>query len=184
MSVNAPPEPWHSFLMALDALAEEKVYLRCLGGFVIYQLYGLPRTTSDVDTLLIDPSDKMPLFLEKAGKGSELHKTHKVYLDIVTVADYPDSYEDRLTELFAGTYKNLRIAAFEIYDLVLAKLCRNNPRDREDVTFLANRVPLDTEILMQRYKTEMRGYLATQDREDATIALWIDIIKEQQAKHS
>src|SRR5450432_4109789 len=102
MSHNIPPEPWHSFLMEVDALVPGEVYFYCLGGFVIQQRYGLPRPTQDIDTLPIAPRDQIAPLIEKAGKGSALHLKHKVYLDIVTVCDHPDSYEDRLAELFPG----------------------------------------------------------------------------------
>ncbi|MFL6312606.1 MAG: DUF6036 family nucleotidyltransferase [Terriglobales bacterium] len=184
MSHNKPPEPWHSFLIEVDALLTEEVYLRCLGGFVIKQLYGLPRVTSDVDTLEITPQDQRQLLVEKAGQGSELHQKHKIYLDIVTVCDHPDSYENRLTEMFPGVYNHLRLFALEVHDLVLAKLRRNNHRDREDVKFLAKKVPLDTKILKERYEKELRPYLANQAHDDLTMKLWIEMIEEDRATTS
>jgi hypothetical protein len=39
--VKPPPEPWHSFLKELDAVATKEVHFQCLGGFVITHLYGL-----------------------------------------------------------------------------------------------------------------------------------------------
>lgn len=97
--------------------------------------------------------------LKKQGKGPGLHKRHKVYLDLVGVCNYPDSYEDRLTEVFAGKYAHLRLMALDPYDLVLTKLERNSFRDREDVRYLARSIPLDPKTLRIRYSTEMRPYL-------------------------
>jgi hypothetical protein len=154
MSHNIPPEPWHSFLTDVDALVPGEVYLYCLGGFVT----------------------------DKAGKGSELCLKHKVYLDIVGVCDYPESYDERLTELFPDAYKNLRLFALEVHDLALAKLGRNSPRDREDIRFLAKMAPLEINILKERYTKELRPYLANEAREDLTMNLWIEMIQEDQAK--
>jgi hypothetical protein len=182
MSYNIPPEPWHSFLTDVDALAPEEVYLYCLGGFVMQQLYGLPRPTVDIDTLPIDPRDQTALLINKAGKNSELYLKHKVYLDIVGVCDYPESYDERLTAMFSGAYKNLRLFALEVHDLALAKLGRNSPRDREDIRFLAKKVPLDINILKERYTKELRPYLANPTREDLTMNLWIEMIEEDRAK--
>jgi hypothetical protein len=42
-----PPEPWHSFMKELDALATDVVDLQCLGGFVVTLMYGLKRPTAD-----------------------------------------------------------------------------------------------------------------------------------------
>jgi len=52
---SLPPEPWHSFLKELDALAIGIVDFQCLGGFVVTQLYGLKRSTGDLDVLSIAP---------------------------------------------------------------------------------------------------------------------------------
>jgi Nucleotidyltransferase of unknown function (DUF6036) len=182
MSHNIPTEPWHSFLTDVDALVLGEVYLHCLGGFVMQQLYGLPRPTVDVDTLPISPRDQTALLMDKAGKGSELCLKHKVYLDIVGVCDYPENYDDRLTALFPGAYKNLRLFALEVHDLALAKLGRNSPRDREDIRFLAKKAPLEINILKERYAKELRPYLANQAREDLTMNLWIEMIEEDRAK--
>jgi len=182
MSHNIPPEPWHAFLTEVDSLVPGEVYFYCIGSFVIQQLYGLPRPTVDVDTLPITPRDQIAFLNERAGQGSDLHRRHKIYLDIVTVCDHPDSYEDRLTELFPGTYKNLRLFALEVHDLVLAKLRRNSTRDREDIRFLAKKVPLDIEVLKERYAKELRPYLASPASDDLTMKLWVAMIEEEQAK--
>jgi hypothetical protein len=44
-----PAEPWRSFLRELDACLTGQVELRCFGGFVVAQHYGLGRETSDID---------------------------------------------------------------------------------------------------------------------------------------
>lgn len=51
-SASSPPEPWRSFLKELDELLKGPVELRCLGGFVITQQYGIGRETSDIDYLV------------------------------------------------------------------------------------------------------------------------------------
>lgn len=56
---------------------------------------------------------------------------------VVTVATLPDSYEDRLTELYPGRFRHLRLLALDPYDLVLAKITRNADRDRRDLEYLA-----------------------------------------------
>ena len=43
-----PPEPWCSFLYDLDSQLKDVVALRCLGGFVVTQQYGIGRGTSDI----------------------------------------------------------------------------------------------------------------------------------------
>lgn len=83
-----PLEPWHSFLKELDVLAIGMVDFQCLGGFVVTQLYGLKRSTGDLDVLSIAPVEQRNDFLEKADRGSALHKRYKIYLDYVGVASF------------------------------------------------------------------------------------------------
>lgn len=174
-----PPKPWRGFLADLDDALETEVEMHCLGGFVVTVCYGLERPTADVDVLSVRPSGERERLIALAGEGSELHERHGVYLDVVTVVTYPDNYETRLTEVFGGSFDRLRLFVLDPYDLALAKLQRNISRDREDVKFLASKVPLDTDVLRRRYEEEMRSYLSTQEREDLTLDLWIKMIEEQ-----
>jgi hypothetical protein len=170
------PKPWDAFLRDLDRGLEEPVDLHCLGGFVLTMLYGLVRPTADVDVLAVRPHmDLTPL----AGIGSPLHKRHRVYLQRVTVLEaYPDDYEERLTEMFPGAFRNLRLFALDPHDLALTKLRRNSQRDREDVLHLADAAPLDIDTLRVRYE-EMRPLLGNPEREDLTLKLWIEAIEEK-----
>ena len=47
--------------------------------------------------------------------------------------------------MFPGAYRNLHLMALDPYDLALSKLERNSQKDRDDVRFLARRVPEDME---------------------------------------
>ena len=173
------PEPWRAFLAELDRAVPSEVHLHCLGGFVMIARYGMPRPTADVDVLAVTPRDTLALLLTLGGQGTPLHHKHRVYLDFVTVAAYPDSYELRLTEMFAGAFSKLRLFALDAYDLALAKLERNSQRDREDVFYLADTVPLEITRLRQRYQEELRPYLGNAAREDLTMDLWAEAIEER-----
>lgn len=174
------PEPWHSFLTELNQAASAEVCFHYIGGFVVTQLHGLARLTADVDVLAIAPLYEQAPLLQKAGKGSELHKKYGVYLDLAAVAVYPFDYEQRLTEMFPGTYQRLRLFAPAPYDLALTKLSRNIERDRDDVKYLARINSLDLEVLKHRYHTELRPYLiGDTNQHDLTLQLWIDMIEEE-----
>jgi hypothetical protein len=172
------PEPWTGFLKDLDRLLSNEVLLHCLGGFVVTACYGLPRVTADLDVLLVLPSDTQAFLARLAGRHSDLHRKHGIYLDVVTVATCPDDYEQRLTEVFPGVCQYLHLLALDPYDLALAKLERNLQRDRDDVVYLAEAVPFDLSVLRERYRNEMRPYLGRPEREDLTLDLWVDIIDE------
>jgi len=171
-------EPWRSFLTDLDTSLEHDVQLHCCGGIVVTAAYGLARTTADLDVLAVVPTNQLPALTALAGRGSKLHQAHGVYLDVVTVATVPDSYEERLTELYPHRFQHLRLLMLDAYDLVLAKLPRNADRDRGDLEYLAVAVPLKPSVLKERYSREMRDYVAVPEREDLTLGLWIEIIEE------
>lgn len=180
MPHNEIPELWHSFLRELDDSVPEETHLHCLGGFVITQFYGFQRQTADLDVLLIAPTGQINSLLNRAGKGSELHKKYGIYLDYVTVASYPYNYDERLTEMFSGKYKHLHLWALDPYDLVLAKLGRNIERDREHFRYLAKAHKLDLELLKSRYHAELRPNVIGRPSEyDLTLQQWIEMIEEK-----
>ena len=85
----APIEPWRSFLADLDGLLKGPVELRCLGGFVVTQQYGIGRETSDIDFLSAikqSPEDDIETL---AGLGSKLHRKYRLYMQHVTIATPP-----------------------------------------------------------------------------------------------
>ncbi len=70
--------------------------------------------------------------MELGSRGGPLHMKYLVYLDRVAIAAYPENYEDRLTEMFPGSFEHLRLMALDPYDLALSKLERNSQKDRDD----------------------------------------------------
>jgi hypothetical protein len=170
--VEQPPEPWRSFLADVDALLNEDVCLHCCGGFVVTQVYGVARTTSDVDFLGVVPNIRESL-TKIAGKGSALHRKHKLYLDAVTVATPPENYQERLLPMFPDAWAHLRLYALEAHDLALSKLERNFERDRDDVQQLARAGHLNPDILKERYHRELRPNLTREAWHDQTLDLWI-----------
>lgn len=176
------PEPWLSFLRELDSTAQEEVRLDCMGGFVVTLVYGFSRATGDLDVLEIAPAAVGRSMLELGMYGGPLHEKYKIYLDRVGVAKVPENYEDRLTEIFQRTFKHLHLLALDPYDLALSKLERNIQRDRDDVKHLAKVVPLDLEVLKERYQKELRWQLGNPEREDLTLRLWIEAIEEERSR--
>ena len=176
------PEPWQSFFSDINASLTEDAELHCIGGFVVTVLYALARPTADVDVIAISPRSEIESLMNLAGQGSELHRKHKLYLQLVGVATVPDSYEERLTEISPGSFKRLRLLALDPYDLALSKIERNTQRDRDDVLHLARTLALDLDLLMKRYQDELRPYLGNPEREDLTLRLWIEAIEEERAR--
>jgi hypothetical protein len=170
-------EPWRTFFEALDRELSAPCDLHCFGGFVLTEHYGVARATIDVDVVDVRGMDVAEI-ARRAGRGSPLHQRHRVYLDVVTVAEVPDDYETRLIDMHVQGLTQVRLLAFERHDLALAKLARNTDRDREDVVALARGPGLDTAVLRSRYRDELRPTLRRPDREDLTLELWIEMILE------
>src|ERR1019366_965244 len=178
MRRERPPQPWHSFFRDIDRAFDRPVVLQCIGGFALAMLYGFPRPTVDIDFLSVVPAGEIGRLEALAGMGSVLHGKLGVYVHHVVVVTVPESYEDRLIPIFPDAYSRIRLTGLEAHDLALSKLERNSGRDREDVRFLARAVPLDLRILEDRYRSELRPYLAATERHDLTMRLWIEMLQD------
>ncbi|AMN46455.1 hypothetical protein ACG33_04940 [Steroidobacter denitrificans] len=172
-----PIEPWRSLLRDLDGLLKGPVELRCLGGFVVTQQYGIGRETSDIDFLTIvaqSPEDDVEAL---AGLGSKLYRKYRLYMQHAGVATPPADYEKRLTRMFpAAAWKRLQLLALDATDLALSKLERNAERDREDFLRLARAGYIDRQVLKDRYYKELRPYLLSRiSWHDKTLELWLEM---------
>ncbi|MGD0942218.1 MAG: DUF6036 family nucleotidyltransferase, partial [Terracidiphilus sp.] len=136
------------------------------------------RPTADVDVVELAPRAAAEIRMELGIRCGPLHQKYRTYFDRVTVAALPESYEDRLVEMFPGAYRNLHLMALDPYELALSKLERNSQKDRDDLRFLARNIPLNLDLFQERYATELRWQLGVPKREDLTLQLWLDAIRE------
>lgn len=166
--------PWRAFLRDVDRALERPVEVHCLGGFVLAVLWELPRPTGHVGFVEIEPSDAGQDLLRIAGEGSEIARRHSLHFHRVTIAEFPADYASRLMNLTPRGLKRLRLRAFEVHDLVLAKLGRNNARDRADVEFLVRKELIDPRVLEGRFEAELRPHVLNEDRHTAALRLWLD----------
>ena len=169
------PRPWREFLAEVDRRLPRAVQLHCLGGFVVAVSHGRPRATGDLDYIDIIPRDAMGDLERIAGRDSAMAKKHRLYFQHVGVGSLPESYAERLTELFPGHFEKLRLLEVEAHDLALSKLGRNSPVDREDVAYLVKAVPLNPDVLRARYRAELRPIIVGDlERHDRTLEMWIE----------
>jgi hypothetical protein len=172
------PSPWKEFLAELDDMLTESLELHCIGGFVLVFFYGLPRTTGDIDYYTAVPAN---LNLdEMAGDGSPLHKKHKVWLHRVGVANLPEDYTTRLSDMTPGRFKHLKLLVPDPYDCILSKIERASPKDRDDADYLFRSQKLNALVLRERYKNELRhNLIGNIEWHDKTLELWIEIFEAQ-----
>jgi len=127
-----------------------------------------------VDYISAIPRNRIEELERLAGRESKLARKYKVYLQHVAIATMPEDLESRLTEMFSGRFKKLRIFAPDPYDLALSKLERNSPKDQGDVEYLARTVPLNAQLLQERYERELRpNLMARQSWHDGTLKMWL-----------
>jgi hypothetical protein len=174
-AADRPAEPWRSFLDDLDRNFDSPVDLHCIGGFVVSQHYGLGRETADLDILSVIPKQVSERIAKVAGRGSPLHKKHRVCIDHVRVANYPDSYEKRLVRVFP-VFHNIRLWALEPHDLALTKLERSSERDIQDILYLAQAGLIRPDVLVKRFEKEMEPYIVgrTPTWHRSTLNMWIE----------
>src|SRR5262245_33023562 len=138
---NTIPEPWLSFLREIDQGLEKPVEVHCLGAFVLMVMWDLPRATGDIDVVEVTPTDASGKLMQLGGEGSELSRKYRLQIHRVGIAEYPENYVDRLIDITPAVLVHLRVLAFDVMDVVLAKLARNSPRDRQDVARRVSRRP-------------------------------------------
>jgi hypothetical protein len=110
------PVPWGEFLGELDTLLDEPVQLHCIGGFAVVAGYGLPRATNDLDYRTLIPYNRINDLQRMAGPESALAQKHKVYVQHPGVDAIPEDYDERLTELSPGRFKNIRLFIPDAYE--------------------------------------------------------------------
>lgn len=174
---NEIPRKWEQFLDDLDSQMDRKTSLVCIGGFVIAMRYDFDRETSDLDFISCIPDEENNELLAFGGEGSALHKKHGVYLQQVTIAQMTECYEDRLTEMFPGRFKYLRLYTLDVYDLALSKLTRNSEKDREDLLRMVDSEDFNLHEFEERYDKEFRVYVED-TRHRTTFQFWQNLIRE------
>jgi Nucleotidyltransferase of unknown function (DUF6036) len=179
-------EPWNAFFEEFDGALSESLSLYCCGGFALTEVYKTtPRSTIDIDFIGAVPSISSfePDILKLASKGSAMHERHKVYLEHVTVIQYPpEDYESRCIPVSKGRWRFLKLFVLEPHDLALSKLERNSQRDRNDVLSLWKAGLLNCDTLKNRYDLEVRPYIADGllSWHDTTLKLWLEMFGETQ----
>ena len=165
------PKPWPDFLKEIDCALSRPVNLHCIGGFVLLACYGIPRTTGDIDYIAVRPREAADEVASVGGPDSAVARKYRLFLQGVGIADLPDDYESRLHDLDLDL-RNLKLWVLEPYDLLLSKLPRNGPKDREDARYLIQKLRLEFATFRDRWQREMDPWLANKDRNKLTVQLW------------
>jgi hypothetical protein len=101
-----------------------------------------------------------------------LAKKHKIYVqNVAGIVDLPEEYRSRVQKI-ATNLHNITLMTLDPYDLLLSKLSRNSPKDREDAKFLIGELHLAFVIFQERWGKEMAPWIPNADRHRLTVQLW------------
>lgn len=137
------------FLRAVDAALERPADVILIGGAAAALQYGATRPTRDIDTW-----NAIHEGLSLAASSARLSTGLEVPLQQSGVADAPSEFETRLDRVLADL-QQLLVFVPERHDLVLMKAVRAYEHDLEVIDEIHARFPLDLEILVARWETEM-----------------------------
>ena len=126
----------------VDARLDENVRVIVIGGAAVaLQLRAADIVTKDVDTW------------ENSGALTALAREVGLELTPTPIAEMPYHFEDRLDT--ALRYTKLQVLVPERHDLVLSKIVRWHEGDEDHARKLHDARPLDLDVLLERYRSEM-----------------------------
>ncbi len=145
------------YLIDLDQqwswLQQDRITLNVIGSGALFLQTSYERGTKDADVFELNPPspEEEQRLRSFAGRGTELHKKHRMYLDIVHarvpyVPRVPIFHEQ--TDLFL---KNFQVFALDVVDVVVSKLKPFRPNDREDIAAMVKGGFVDHQKLVERF---------------------------------
>ncbi len=142
-----------TFLGEIDRRLQEPAVLEIVGGAAAILAYGAQTATKDIDSFpKLDPSVK----------HAAQDIAQPIPIDLATLTDPPYNYEDRLVRLELP-FRKLAVVVPDRHDLALMKVVRGYRHDIEVIQEIHGAQPLDLDILIERYETEM-GQAVTDHR--------------------
>lgn len=111
--------------------------------------HDLVGATRDLDIVLgVLPAEAEEALLRQFGPGSGEAARHGLFLETVSsgLPPLPNDFRGRASEV-PGSWRNIRPLVLEPHHLVVSKLSRYWPKDKEDIRFLADQGLLNFEDL-------------------------------------
>jgi hypothetical protein len=140
----------------------EKIRLRIIGSAALMLQTEYARGTKDSDVLQTDQLlGDNKIHLEKlAGKGSELHRRHKLYIDIVAsgLPFLPRVPIWHAIPELNQSLLNFHIESLDVVDVVVSKLKRFSPSDESDIDAMVSLGAVPHETLLARFKAAVDNF--------------------------
>lgn len=152
------------FFLSLDGrwkpAGREPITLQLIGSAALILQSDYFRGTNDGDILEshdIVPDIKQAL-LELAGRGSDIHRQTRLFLDFVPRGMPFLPARPVFHTLSQPPLKNFRVEVLDIHDVVLSKLARFNADDAGDIRAMVERDLLDHARLASRFQAAVDRY--------------------------
>jgi hypothetical protein len=135
----------------------EPVTLRLLGSTALLLQTTYERGTKDSD--ILETAETTPALqaalIALAGKGTELGKRHRMYLEFLGPAFpfLPEEPQWHPVGRFTSAFEHFRLEALDVVDVVVAKLVRFHKTDRDDIAAMADRELIDPDRLLERFRS-------------------------------
>jgi hypothetical protein len=95
-----------------------------------------------------------------AGKGTDLHRRHRMYLDIVSAAlpFLPQQPRCHPHPSLTASLANFEIEVLDVIDVVVSKLKRFNPADQSDIEAMIDRGLVPHDALIERFNDAVDAF--------------------------
>lgn len=143
--------------------------LRVIGAGALMLQTNYSRGTKDADILEIEEisGEIRKKLLELAGQGSELHRSHRLYLDIVREAITFLPQQPVFCEIHSlQKLRNFKVEALDVTDTVVSKLKRFNANDASDIHAMIKSGKVEHSKLLERFRMAVDRYSVDARAED------------------
>jgi hypothetical protein len=158
---NAPPGP--------------RIRLQIIGSSALMLQTGYERGTKDSDVLETQDltDDAKARLLDLAGEGTELHKRHRVYLDVVPngIPFLPQLALYHRQGSLNATIRHLELEVLDVVDVVVAKLKRFHANDRSDIAAMVELDLVPHARLVSRFQEAVDYFACDARAEDLPLYL-------------
>lgn len=132
-----------------------RLRLAVIGSSALFLQTSYQRGTKDADVLEVPPFDAATAeaLLRIAGRGSPLHKRHRIYLEVVRsgVPFLPQNPSWHPAP-FGEQLSNLDLRVLDVVDVVVSKIKRFSANDRADIDAMARHGRLPHAALVERFQ--------------------------------
>lgn len=156
------------FLQAVDRHLGEQLDFVIIGGTAALLAYGAQRTTRDIDTDKPYSGD-----LRAAVIAATRETGFDIPVEYPGVEDPPYDYVQRLQLVNIPNLQKLTVKVPEKHDLVLMKAVRGQENDLQVAEEIHKNHPLDLDVLIERWRTEMQRAIGDRSRLDGNFIVLI-----------